>query len=91
MSNYHNSVQNSDNQKTVKEEDDNRAILKGSDRLCKVVELSMCSVVDKFFRIHLRHKKLFLRYVNYEFERKVDVQNCPFGWIRFRNFFLIIK
>ena len=38
MSNYHNSVQNSDNQKTVKEV---RAILKGSDRLCKIVELSM--------------------------------------------------
>ena len=32
---------------------------KGTDRLCKVVELNMQSVVDKFFRIHLRHIQLF--------------------------------
>ena len=33
---------------------------KGSDRLCKVVELSMHgSVVEIFFRIHLRHIKRF--------------------------------
>ena len=32
---------------------------KGSDRICQVVELSMCSVVENFFRIHLRNIKLF--------------------------------
>ena len=34
-------------------------VLKGSDWLCKVVELSMPSVVENFFRIHLRHISLF--------------------------------
>ena len=32
-------------------------------------------------------KKTFLRSVNPEFERKVDVQNRTFGWTRFKNFF----
>ena len=34
-------------------------LLKGSDRLCMVVELNwVCSIVGKFFRVHLRHIKL---------------------------------
>ena len=36
--------------------------------------------------------KTIKRSVNSEFERKVDVQNRTFGWIRFQNcFFIIIK
>ena len=36
-----------------------RNIIKGSDRLGNVVELSICGVVENFFWIHLRHMKLF--------------------------------
>ena len=50
---------------------------KGGDRLCKAVELSM-QCCEHFFRIHLRHMKLFKRSVNPEFEQ-LDVQNSYFG------------
>jgi len=50
-------------------------IFKGSDRHCMVVELRMC-IVEKVFRIHLRHKK-----------RKVDIQNHPFELSGFENRF----
>ena len=42
-----------------------RKNLKGTDRLCKVVETY----------------QTFKRSVNPEFERKVDVQNPNFGWM----------
>ena len=43
-------------------------IIKGSDRLCKVVELSMQSL-DSF-----ETYETVIRSINPEFERKVDVQ-----------------
>ena len=44
--------------------------------------------MNKFFRIHLRHKKTFLQRINNEFENKVDVQNHEFGLVRFQNRFV---
>ena len=49
-------------------------------------EYVLCSIVDKFFRIHLRHKT-FLRRLFTEFECKVDVQNHEFGLVCFQNWF----
>ena len=60
--------------------------LKESDRLCKVVELSMqcCGkLISDLFETY----STFYRSVNPEFERKVNVQFRSFGWIRFQNFF----
>ena len=37
------------------------------------------------FRIHLRHIKRFSWCIITEFERKVDVQNHPLGWLRRRK------
>ena len=66
-------------------------IIKGTDRLCKVVELSMqcCGLIpyDSF-----ETYKKFPQCIISEFERKVDVQNHEFGWVRFRIvFFYIIE
>ena len=45
----------------------------------------------KCLSIHLKDSfetdKTFLRSVNPEFERKFDVQNRTFGWVRFQNRF----
>ena len=64
---------------------------KGTDRLCKVVELSMqcCGhILSDSFETY----KTLPRCIITEFERKVDVQNPEFGWVRFQNrYFLIIK
>ena len=62
--------------------------IKGSDRQCNVVILRMYSIVENIFRIHLRHVKRFKRCIITEFQRKVDFQNHPFGWVRFENRFL---
>ena len=63
---------------------------KGKDRLFKVVEMSMqcCGQIpqDSF-----ETSKTFLRSVNPEFERKVDVQNRTVGGIRFQIFFLLLN
>ena len=56
----------------------NMFIFKGSDRLCKVVELSMqyCGQILKdLFETY----KTILRRVFTEFDRKVDFQNIFFG------------
>ena len=62
-------------------------LFKVTDRLCKVVELSMqCSgqILEDTFETYNTPE----RSVNPEFERKIDGQNRTFGWIRFLNFFL---
>ena len=46
--------------------------LKGSDRLCKVVELSM-QCCGKLFLDSVETYYTFYRYVNPEFQRKFDV------------------
>ena len=53
---------------------------KGSDWLCKVVELSM-QCCEKLLSDLFETYKNFKRSVNPEFERKVDVQNRTFGWL----------
>ena len=63
---------------------------KGTDRLCKVVKLSMqCSgqILSDSFETY----KTFSRSVNPEFERKFDVQNHEFGWVHLQICFLSIK
>ena len=63
----------------------NKGLFKGT--IGYVRELNwICNVVDKFLRIHLRHKTLS---INPECERKVNVQNCTFGWIWFQNYFFL--
>ena len=47
--------------------------LKGSDRLCKVVELSMQSCGQIFYDLFETYETV-TRSINPEFERKVDVQ-----------------
>ena len=57
--------------------------LKGTDRLCKVVKLSM-QCCGQILEDSFEPYKTFLRSVSPEFERKVDVQNRSFGWM-FQN------
>ena len=52
--------------------------LKGSDRLCKIVELSM-QCCGKLPSDSFETYETFKRSVNPEFERKFDVQNSYFG------------
>jgi len=48
--------------------------------------------VEKFFRIQFRDIKMFSWCIKTVFERKVDFQNHPFGWLHFENkSFKIIK
>ena len=61
--------------------------VKGSDRQCMVVELSM-QYCKKSFLKSFDTQKTFPRCMITEFERKVDVQNHQFGWVRFENRFL---
>ena len=63
---------------------------KGTDRLRKVVELSMQCSMDKF-KDSFETYKTFWKSVNPEFELKVDVQNRIFGWIRFQNCFFLLN
>ena len=65
--------------------------VKGSNRLCMMVELS--SYVLWTNSLHsLQTYKMILRSIINEFGRKIDVQNRLFWWIRFKNRFLkIIK
>ena len=51
----------------------------------------VCSVVDKFFRIHLKHKT-FLKCIIIEFLCLAVVENHEYGWVPFQNrFFKVIK
>ena len=61
-------------------------MFKGTDRPHKVVKLSM-QCCGQILQDSFETYKTFYRSVNPEFERKVDVQNRTFGWIRFQNFF----
>ena len=58
--------------------------IKGNDRECIKVELSM-QYCRKIFSDSSETYETFLRLLTTEFERKVDVQNHELGWIRFRN------
>ena len=59
--------------------------LKGSDRLCMVVELSMQSC-GQILWDSFETNKTILRRIFTEFDRKVDCQNHLFGWmIRFKK------
>ena len=49
-----------------------------------VVELNM-QYWGQFFLDSFEKYKTFLRRIYTEFERKVDVQNHEFGWLRFLN------
>ena len=60
--------------------------LKGSDRQCMVVELKM-QYCGKTFQKSFETYKTFPRCIITEFERKVDVQNHQFEWVRFQNRF----
>ena len=64
--------------------------IKETNRLCEGGKLSMqcCgqSLKDSF-----ETYKTFQRSENPESERKVDVQNRTFGWIRFQNCFLLFN
>jgi len=42
---------------------------------------------NEVFKEHLRHIKRFPRCIITEFERKIDVQNHQFEWVRFENWF----
>ena len=64
--------------------------VKGTDRLCKIVKLSM-QCCGKILKDSIEAYTTFSRSVNPEFERKVDVQNRIFGWIRFQNVFLSLN
>ena len=57
---------------------------KGSDWLCKVVELSM-QYCGQIFEGSFETYKTILRRIFTEFDHKVDFQNHLFGWIRFEN------
>ena len=54
------------------------SFVKGSDRLCKVVALSM-QCCGKLLSDSFETYETFLRSVNPEFERKFDGQNSYFG------------
>ena len=45
------------------------------------------SIVDKFFRIHLRHIKLFHEVKLLNLSDIVDDKNHEFGWVRYQNRF----
>ena len=68
-----------------------RRSFKGTDRLCKVVELSM-QCCGKILKDSFETYKTFPRCKITEIEPKVDVQNHEFGrWYVFRfGFFTII-
>ena len=55
---------------------------KGSDRLCKVFELSMQNC-GQIIENSLKTYKTILRRIFTEFDRKVVFQNHLFGWKRF--------
>ena len=63
-----------------------KKFVKGTDRLCKVIKLSMqcCGQIlwDSF-----ETYETFPRCIISEFECIVDVQNHEFGWVRFQNQF----
>ena len=64
---------------------------KGTDRLCKVVKLSM-QCCRQIIWNSIKTYTTFPRCIATEFEHKVDIQNHEFGWVRLQNrFFLIIK
>jgi len=60
----------------------NLVCVKGSDRQCMVVELSMQYFWDSF--------ETFPRCIITEFECKVDVKNHEFGWVCFQNRFFYL-
>ena len=70
----------------------NWKLVKGSGRLCKVVELNM-QCCGKLLSDSFEPYKTFERSVNPEFGRKFDVQNSYFGggYVFRIGFFLITK
>ena len=61
-------------------------LLKGSDRLCMVVELRM-QYCGQILKGSFETYKTFLRCIITEFDRKGDFKSHLFGWIRFENLF----
>ena len=61
-------------------------VLKGTDRLCKVVKLSV-QCCGQILKVSFETYKTFPRCIITEFERKVDVQNHEFWWVHFQNRF----
>ncbi len=55
-----------------------------------VVELRM-QLCGKHFLESFETYKTFLRRIISEFKCRVDVKDHQFGWLRFKNCFLIIK
>jgi len=66
--------------------------IKGNDRLCKVVELSM-QCCGKHLSDSFETYKTFLRSVNHEFERKFDVPTLgvTFSELVFFNYYMFIR
>ena len=67
-----------------------RNISKGTDLLCKVVELGM-QCCGKILSDSFETNKTFPRCIITEFKSKIDVQNHELGWVAFRIVFLINK
>ena len=61
-----------------------RKVLKGTDRLCKIVKLSM-QCFGQILQDSFETYKTFPQCIITEFEYIVDVQNHEFGWVSFQN------